>query len=300
MMRQPIFTGSCTAIVTPFRQESLDLPALGRLLDFQIEHGTDAVVVCGTTGEAVAMTHREWRQTIEYTVEHIDGRIPVIAGSGSNCTKTAAENSREASRLGVDGVLVVTPYYNKATQEGLIRHYKEVADAAEKPVIAYDVPSRTGVAIAPETYRELSKHPNLNGVKEASGNLSAIQKTRNLCPEDFTIWSGNDDETAPICLLGGKGVISVAANVAPAKMHQLTKLCLEGDFAAAGKLQLELKELCDTLFCEVNPIPVKTALNLMGWEAGDLRLPLCEPSEASLRRIRQTLERYTLLSKKED
>ena len=176
-----------------------------------------------------------------------------------------------------------------------MRHYNAVADASPVPVIVYDVPSRTGVAIAPETYARLAQHPNINGVKEAAGNPGALQRTRNLCPEDFFIWSGNDDETAALCMLGGKGVISVVANVFPAAMHRLTGLCLAGDYAAAGRLQLELKALCDAMFCEVNPIPVKTALNLMGYHAGQLRLPLCEPSESDLDRIRRTLEQYGLL-----
>ena len=294
-MRKPLFTGSGVAIVTPFRNGTVDFNTFGRLLDFQISGGTDAIIVCGTTGEASTMTYGERMRTIEYCVDHVNGRVPVIAGSGSNATSNAIALSRDAERAGADGLLVVTPYYNKATQAGLIRHYTAIADAVTKPVILYDVPSRTGVTIAPETYAELSNHPNINGVKEAGGNLSSIQKTRNLCPDDFSIWSGNDDETAAICLLGGKGVISVVANVAPDRMHQLVRLCLVGDFAAAGKLQLDLKELCDALFCEVNPIPVKTALNLMGMNAGDLRLPLCEPSETSLERIRRTLAKYGLI-----
>lgn len=294
-MRQPLFKGSGVAIVTPFNNETVDLPVLGRLLDFQLENGTDAIVVCGTTGEASTMTYHERMRTIEFCVEHVDGRVPVIAGSGSNSTEIAVTLSRDAERAGADGLLLVTPYYNKATQAGLIRHYQVIADAVSKPCVLYNVPSRTGVNIAPETYAELAKHPNINGVKEASGNFSNIQKTRNLCPEDFSIWSGNDDETAPICLLGGVGVISVAANVLPAEMHALAKLCLEGDFASAGTLQLYLKDFCDAMFCEVNPIPVKTALNLLGWEAGDLRLPLCEPLEENRERIRRTLVKYGLL-----
>ena len=220
-MRNPIFTGSGTAIVTPFRNGTVDLNAFGRLLDFQISGGTDAIIVCGTTGEASTMTYGERMRTIEYCVDHVNGRVPVIAGSGSNATSNAIALSRDAERAGADGLLVVTPYYNKATQAGLVRHYTAIADAVTKPVILYDVPSRTGVTIAPETYAQLSRHPNINGVKEAGGNLSSIQKTRNLCPDDFSIWSGNDDETAAICLLGGKGVISVVANVAPDRMHQL-------------------------------------------------------------------------------
>lgn len=187
----------------------------------------------------------------------------MIAGTGSNSTENALALSRDAERAGADGLLLVTPYYNKASQAGLIRHFQVIADGVDVPLILYDVPSRTGVTIAPETYAELAKHPNINGVKEAGGNFSNIQKTRNLCPEDFSIWSGNDDETAAICMLGGKGVISVVANVLPAEMHRLTELCLRNDFAAAGKLQLELKDFCDAMFCDVNPIPVKTALNLL-------------------------------------
>ena len=294
-MKTPLFTGSGVAIVTPFNHETVDLEALRTLLDFQLENGTDAVIVCGTTGEAATMSYAERMRTIECCVEHVNGRVPVIAGTGSNSTETARAQSRDVARTGVDGVLVVTPYYNKASQDGLVRHYNAVADASPVPVIVYDVPSRTGVAIAPETYARLAQHPNINGAKEAAGNPGALQRTRNLCPEDFFIWSGNDDETAAMCMLGGKGVISVVANVFPAAMHRLTTLCLSGDFAAAGRLQLELKELCDAMFCEVNPIPVKTALNLMGYHAGQLRLPLCEPSEGNLDRIRRTLEQYGLL-----
>lgn len=294
-MRKPLFTGSGVAIVTPFTKENVDLDAFGRLIDFQLSGGTDALIVCGTTGEASTMTYGERMRTIEYCVERVNGRVPVIAGSGSNATQNAIALSRDAERAGADGLLVVTPYYNKATQAGLVKHYTAIADAAKNPIILYDVPSRTGVTIAPETYAELAKHPNINGVKEAGSSLSNIQKTRNLCPDDFSIWSGNDDETAAICLLGGRGVISVAANIVPDRMHQLVRLCLAGDFAAAGKLQLDLKDLCDALFCEVNPIPVKTALELMGMCSGILRLPLCEPSEEHRERIRKTLVQYGLL-----
>ena len=294
-MKQPIFTGSGVAIVTPFNRETVDLSVLGRLLDFQLENRTDAIIVCGTTGEASTMTYRERMKTIEFCVEHIAGRVPVIAGSGSNSTEVAIALSKDAERAGADGLLVVTPYYNKASQAGLIRHYQVLADAVNVPIILYNVPSRTGVNIAPESYAELAKHPNIIGTKEASGNLSNLQKTRNLCPEDFYIWSGNDDETVPICALGGVGVISVVANIAPAVMHRLVQLCLLNDFEAAGSLQLELKELCDAMFCDVNPIPVKTALNLMGWNAGMLRLPLYKPSDSNLKHIRNTLAKYDLL-----
>ena len=294
-MRSPIFTGSGVAIVTPFSGGEVNLPALKRLLDFQLENGTDAIIACGTTGEASTMTRQERMRVIACCAEHVGGRVPVIAGSGSNSTEVAVELSKDAERAGADALLLVTPYYNKASQQGLIRHYERIAGAVSRPCILYNVPSRTGVRIAPETYRELARHENILGVKEAGGSLGDIQRTRNLCPEDFYIWSGNDDETAAICALGGVGVISVAANVIPAEMHTLVRLCLDNDFAAAGKLQLYIKDLCDALFCEVNPIPVKAALNLLGREAGELRLPLCLPEEQNLERIRRTLARYALL-----
>ena len=293
-MKQPIFTGSAVAIVTPFKETGVDLDALGKLLDFQLENGTDAVVVCGTTGEASTMTYRERAETIAFCARHVGGRVPVIAGSGSNSTENAVTLSREAEKQGADGLLVVTPYYNKATQAGLLRHYQTIADAVSLPIILYNVPSRTGVSIAPETYAALAEHPNIAGAKEASGNLGNIQRTLALCPEDFTVWSGNDDETVPICALGGKGVISVAANILPAEMHRLTELCLKNDFAAAGKLQVELKDFCDAMFCEVNPIPVKTALGLLGWRVGELRSPMCPPSPENLERIKTVLARYGL------
>lgn len=294
-MRQPIFTGSGVAIATPFTKDGVDFETLGKLIDFQLEHGTDAIVACGTTGEASTMTPRERRETIAFCVERVRGKVPVIAGSGSNATETALSLSREAEEAGADALLLVTPYYNKASQTGLVRHYRAIADGVRVPCILYNVPSRTGVSIAPETCAELAKHPNIIGVKEASGNLGNIQRTRNLCPEDFYIWSGNDDETVPICALGGVGVISVVANILPAEMHTLARLCLEDSFTEAGKLQLYLKDFCDAMFCEVNPIPVKTAMSLLGWEMGELRLPLCPPEEKSLARIRETLVKYALL-----
>lgn len=294
-MKHPIFTGSAVAIVTPFKDGGVDFETLGELLDFQLENGTDAVVVCGTTGEASAMTYQERSEAVAFCVRHVGGRVPVIAGSGSNSTENAVTLSREAERRGADALLVVTPYYNKATQAGLIRHYRTIADAVSLPMILYNVPSRTGVSVAPETYAALAEHPNIAGVKEASGNLGNIQRTRSLCPKDFTIWSGNDDETVPICALGGKGVISVAANILPAEMHRLTQLCLKNDFAAAGELQVHLKDFCDAMFCEVNPIPVKTALSLLGWRVGALRSPMCPPVSENLERIKTALSQYGLV-----
>lgn len=293
-MKKPIFTGSGVAIVTPFTKDGVDFDTLGKLLDFQMEHSTDAIVACGTTGEASTMTPRERTEVISFCADHVKGRVPVIAGSGSNSTSVAVSLSQEAEKAGADGLLLVTPYYNKASQTGLIQHYRTIADAVNVPCILYNVPSRTGVSIAPETYAELAKHPNITGTKEASGNLGNIQRTRNLCLEDFYIWSGNDDETVPICALGGVGVISVVANVLPAEMHTLARLCLDNDFAEAGKLQLYLKDFCDAMFCEVNPIPVKTALGLLGWRVGELRSPMCPPSAENLERIKGVLAKYGL------
>ena len=294
-MKEILFTGSGVAMVTPFAHGTVNFPALGRMIDRQIESGTDALIICGTTGEAATMTPKERLDTIAFCVDRTAGRIPVIAGTGANDTRIARENALAAEGLGVDGLLIVTPYYNKATQQGLLRHYKTIADAVSTPIILYNVPSRTGVNILPETCAELAQHPNMAGIKEASGNFSQIQKIRNLCPAGFAIWSGNDEETAAICMLGGSGVISVAANILPAEMHRLTRLCLTNDFAAAGRLQLKLKPLCDALFCEVNPIPVKTALNLIGLEAGELRLPLCPPTDASTEKLKLALSAWNLL-----
>lgn len=291
-MNKPIFTGSGVAIVTPFTHESVDLPVFGRLIDRQLENHTDAIIVCGTTGEASTMSYGERMKTIEFCIDRVAGRVPVIAGTGSNNTENAINLSRDAQSAGADGLLVVTPYYNKATQNGLVSHYRAIADRVELPLILYNVPSRTGVSFQAETYATLAKHPNIVGVKEASGNFDLIEKTRAICPEDFSIWSGNDDETVPICALGGKGVISVVANVMPEEMHKLVQLCLEDRFLEAGKLQIELKQICDALFCEVNPIPVKTALSLMGYGDGMLRLPLCKPSAEHNELIRKTLQEY--------
>lgn len=294
-MKQPVFTGSGVAIITPFTNDGIDYPALMRLLDFQLENGTDAIIVCGTTGEAAAMSYAERASTIEAVVRHVDGRVPVIAGTGSNNTENAIALSGDAVRAGADALLVVTPFYNKATPKGLIRHYTAIADAAEKPVILYHVPSRTGVKCTAEVYAALAEHPNIVGVKEAGGDLALVQKTRELCPEDFYIWSGNDDETAPIMLFGGKGVISVAANVAPGEMHRLTEACLNGDFTAAGKMQLKLRKLCEALFWEVNPIPVKTALVMMGYCQERFRSPMCEMEPENREKLQGVLAEYGLI-----
>ena len=294
-MKQPVFSGSGAAIITPFTSDTVDYEALRRLLDFQLSSGTDAIIVCGTTGEAATMSYVERMRTIETVVRYVDRRVPVIAGTGANNTETAITLSKDAALAGVDGILVVTPFYNKATQRGLVRHYTAIADAVDLPMILYNVPSRTGVKCTAETYAALSAHPNITGLKEASGDFALIQKTRVLCPEDFYIWSGNDDETAPIMLLGGVGVISVAANVVPREMHELTAACLSGDFVSAGKLQLKLRKLCEALFWEVNPIPVKTALSRMGYCREILRLPLCEMEEENRGRLEQVLTESRLI-----
>ena len=294
-MRKPLFTGSGVAVITPFTSETVDYAALRRLIDFQLQSGTDAIVVCGTTGEAATMSYVERMRTVETVVRQVDGRVPVIAGTGANSTETAITLSKDAALAGVDGLLVVTPFYNKATQRGLIRHYETIADAVDRPMILYNVPSRTGVKCAAETYAALSRHPNIQGVKEASGDFALIQKTRELCPEDFYLWSGNDEDTAAVCLLGGKGVISVAANVVPREMHELTAACLRGDFVEAGQMQLKLRRLIAALFCEVNPIPVKTALHLMGYCQDILRLPLCPLSPAHRLLLEETLAEYGLI-----
>ncbi len=294
-MKQPIFTGSGVAIITPFTKDGVDLAALKKLLRFHLAEGSDAVIVCGTTGEASTMSRGERLMVLETAVETVEGRIPVIAGTGANNTRTAVSQSREAVAAGVDAVLVVTPYYNKATQRGVVEHYTAIADSVERPVITYDVPSRTGVTIAPETYAVLSKHPNIVGTKEASGSFAQIQKTRELCGDDFSIWSGNDEDTAAVCMLGGKGVISVAANIIPREMHELVTACLKNDYALAGMLQLKYRKLIELLFCEVNPIPVKTALHRMGWCEEEFRLPLCGMGEENWKRLQETLEEYDLL-----
>ena len=294
-MKLPIFTGSGVALVTPFTSTGVDFPALKKLVDFQINNGTDAIIVCGTTGEAATMTQAERIQTIETVVEHVNGRAPVIAGSGANNTETAVQASREIAKIGVDALLVVTPYYNKATPRGLIRHYTAVADAVRKPVILYNVPPRTGVRCTAEVYAALAKHPNIIGVKEASSDLALVQRTRRMCPENFYIWSGDDAETATIMLLGGKGVISVAANIVPRQMHQLTADCLSGNFAAAGAMQVRLSKLMEALFWEVNPIPVKTALAMMGYCQEILRLPMCEMEPENRYRLQTVLKEFALL-----
>ena len=296
-MRTPVFTGSCPALVTPFDQNNIiNYDAFGRLIDAQIEAGVDAVCVCGTTGESATMSIREHIAAVEFCVKRVNHRVKVIAGAGSNDTSAAVYLSQHAQDSGADALLHVTPYYNKASQTGLIKHYEYIADRVELPIILYNVPSRTGVSFTAETYKILSENPKINGVKEASGNFSLLAHTRFLCGDDFYIWSGNDDQVVPMMALGAKGVISVASNIVPEVMVRMSHLCLENDFAAASKLQIQYMDLIDALFTEVNPIPIKAAMNLLGQEAGPLRLPLCDISENNLEVLRQAMKRANLLS----
>lgn len=295
-MRTPVFTGVCPALVTPFHESgSIDFDAFAALIDYQISAGVDAVCVCGTTGEASTLSAQERLEAIEFCIKQVNGRVKVIAGTGSNSTAAAAEQSRMAQQLGADALLIVTPYYNKATQNGLVQHYESIAAQTDLPIILYNVPGRTGVSFTPETYQKLAQIPNTTGVKEASGDLSLVIRTRERCPEDFYIWSGNDEQTVPMMALGGKGVISVASNIIPDIMAEMSHLCLNGAFDAASKLQMEYMPLFDALFAEVNPIPVKAAMELLGMCSGHLRLPLCRPSHAVLERLEKELTRLELL-----
>ena len=295
-MRTPVFTGTCPALITPFDQGgSIDYTAFAKQIDTQIAAGVDAVCVCGTTGEASTLKRGEQISAIEFCVKHVDHRVPVIAGTGSNNTAAAAEMTQLAQECGADAALVVTPYYNKTTQAGLIRHYEYVADRTDIPIILYNVPSRTGLSFAAETYQALSRHPRINGTKEASGDLSLLVSTRRLCGEDFFLWSGNDDQTVPMMALGASGVISVASNLIPEVMVRISHLCLEGNFTAASALQIQYAELIGTLFCEVNPIPVKTAMNLLNLGAGTLRLPLCSMTEEHTRHLKTVMKNAGIL-----
>lgn len=292
-----VFTGAGVAIVTPMHADgSVNYEEFRKLLEFQIENGTDAIIVCGTTGEASTLSHEEHLDVIRYCVEVVNHRIPVIAGTGSNCTETAIYLSTEAEKHGADGLLVVSPYYNKATQNGLYAHFKAVAESVKIPIVLYNVPGRTGCNILPETVVRLCKDvENIVGVKEASGNISQIARLAALADGAVDIYSGNDDQIVPIMSLGGKGVISVLSNVAPRQTHDICEKYLQGDVKESCRLQLEALELCNTLFCEVNPIPVKKAVSLMGFEAGPLRMPLTEMEDANVAKLKAAMERYGLL-----
>lgn len=292
-----IFTGAGVAIVTPFHENGeVNYEKFAALVEFQIENGTDAIIVCGTTGEASTLSHEEHLDVIKYCVEKVAGRVPVIAGTGSNCTETAIYLSQEAEKYGVDGLLLVTPYYNKATQNGLYEHFKMIADSVKVPVILYNVPGRTGCNLAPTTVVRLCKDvENIVGVKEASGNISQVAKLMSLADGCVDLYSGNDDQIVPILSLGGKGVISVLSNVAPKQTHDICAKYFEGDVAGSCKEQLRAIELCDALFCEVNPIPVKKAVNLMGMEAGPLRRPLSEMEPENAAKLEKAMKNYGIL-----
>ncbi|MDR1734350.1 MAG: 4-hydroxy-tetrahydrodipicolinate synthase [Oscillospiraceae bacterium] len=292
MAKTPIFTGAGIAIVTPFHEDfSINYDKLGELIDRQIAAGTDAIIICGTTGEGSTLTPEEHAAAIKFAVDYTRGRIPVIAGTGSNDTVFAAELSAHAERVGADGLLLVTPYYNKCSQAGLVAHYSYVADRTKLPMILYNVPGRTGMGIKPETYYELSKIPNINATKEASGDISAMAKTIALCGDNLLLYSGNDDQITPLRSLGGKGVISVLSHVAPKAVHDIATLPLE----EATKLQLEWLDLANDLFCDVNPIPVKAAMNMMGMEVGPTRLPLTPLNAANTAKLRATLHKHNLI-----
>lgn len=296
-MREPVFTGACSAIITPFDESgAINYDLFGRIIDEQIQSGLDAICVCGTTGECSTLTIREHIAAVEYCVKRVNHRVKVIAGAGSNDTSAAVYLSQHARDSGADALLHVTPYYNKASQAGLIKHYEYIADRTDLPIILYNVPSRTGVSFTAETYKVLSQHPNINGVKEASGNFSLLAHTRAICGDDFYIWSGNDDQVVPMMSMGAKGVISVVANIAPEVMIRMTHLCLEGKYEEASALQLKYMDFIDALFLEVNPIPIKAAMNLAGYGVGALRLPLCDMSDGPLETLRTAMTKVGLLS----
>lgn len=288
------FTGSGVAIVTPFNGYETNYEELGRLIEMNIENGTDAIIICGTTGEASTMPDAEHLAAIEYTVKKVNGRVPVIAGTGSNETAHAVELSKKAEMLGADGLLQVTPYYNKASAKGLIAHFSAVAEAVKIPIILYNVPSRTGVNIPIPVLKELAKYPNIVAIKEASGNISYTAKVAAEVPELY-IYSGNDDMIVPVLSLGGKGVISVLANILPQETHDMCQAFFDGDTDKARDMQLKYLDIVDNLFIEVNPIPVKTALNLMGYNAGNLRLPLTEMEEQNLESLKKSMRAVGLI-----
>jgi 4-hydroxy-tetrahydrodipicolinate synthase len=295
-MKRIIFKGAAVALVTPMNEDgSINFDKLRELVDFQIENGTDAIVSCGTTGEAATQSLEEHIEVVRKTVEFAAGRVPIIAGTGSNDTAFAIKTNEMAKDAGADGLLVVTPYYNKTSQAGLIAHFTKIAENTDLPIILYNVPSRTGTAIKPETYKELSKIDNIVAVKEANGDLSAVAKTAALCGDDLMIYSGNDDQIVPIMSLGGLGVISVLSNVAPKLTHDICQSCLDGDFAAARKMQLDNLGLINALFSDVNPIPVKEALNMMSFNVGECRLPLVRMSESGHNALRVQMQKAGLV-----
>lgn len=294
-MKNPIFQGASVAIVTPFKDGKVNFPKLDELIDFQIENGIDAITICGTTGESSTLTTEDHLEVVVHTINYVAGRTKVIAGTGSNDTEHGLYMSQVAADAGADALLHVTPYYNKTTQKGLIQHYTYIADRVKCPVILYNVPTRTGLNITVDTYKTLAQHPNINGVKEASGNISQVMHILSECGDNFNVWSGNDDEIVPMIGAGAQGVISVLANVCPKETVELAHACLNGDYATARALQFKYIDLIDSLFCETNPIPVKTAMNMLGYEVGELRMPLCEMEEKNALRLKASLQKLGLL-----
>jgi 4-hydroxy-tetrahydrodipicolinate synthase len=296
-MKKTLFTGSGVAIVTPFGVDGkVNFAKLGELIDFQINNGTSAIIICGTTGESATQSLEEHAETVSFAIKHTAGRVPVIAGGGSNDTQAALYLCKHAEEQGADGLLLVTPYYNKATQTGLVKHYEYIADRINIPIILYNVPGRTGVNIEVSTYAALAKHPNIAGVKEAGGNLEHVSKTMvATAGEDFKIWSGDDKLAVPMMSLGAVGVISVLANIAPRAIAEICGYALDGDYTKARELHLKYFELMDAMFIEVNPIPVKTSMNLLGWNVGELRLPLCDMEPPHLEKLKAELKKAGLL-----
>lgn len=297
-MKKKVFKGSGVALVTPMHSDgSVNFEVLGEILEFQIKNKTDAIIICGTTGESATMSDEERAAVIDFAVKNVAGRVPIIAGTGSNSTEHALAMSKKAQELGADAILVVTPYYNKTSQRGLIRHYSYIADNVDLPMILYNVPSRTGISIRPETYAELAKHPNIVATKEANGDLSAIAKTIALCGDDLGVYSGNDDQTIPILSVGGLGVISVFANVCPYESYEISEKFFAGNINAARELFLRSNELMEALFCDVNPIPVKEAMNQLGFSCGSCRLPLVPLSAENKDKLVTAMRKFGVVTR---
>ena len=296
MKTKSVFTGSCCAIITPFDKDgNPNFDVMGEIVEQQIAGGTDAICVCGTTGESAAMNDKEHLEVIEYVVNKVNGRIPVIGGAGSNDTRHGIALCKDAASLGIDALLLVTPYYNKTSQRGLIQHYTVTADSVDIPIILYNVPGRTGLNIAPATLSTLADHPNIVGVKEASGNMAQVVEMMSLCADRLDFYSGNDEINVPIAAMGGKGAISVLANVAPRQAHDMMQYALDGNFKEAARLQMEALDLINSLFCEVNPIPVKEGMNILGFNAGGTRLPLYEMAPENVERLRKSMQNFGLI-----
>ena len=291
-MKKVLFKGSGVAIVTPFTQDGVNFEELGRLIEFQIQEGTDAIIICGTTGESSTMTETEKKETIKYAIDKVNKRVPVIAGTGGNCTQSVVNMSQYAESAGADGLLIVTPYYNKTTQDGLVKHYETIAKSVNIPIILYNVPSRTGLNIAPDTAYKLSKVENIVAIKEASGNISQVAEIASKCGDNLNIYSGNDDQILPVLSLGGIGVISVLANVMPKYTHEMIQSYLDGNLEKSTKMQLESISFIKALFSEVNPIPVKAALNILGYNVGLPRLPLVEMTQKGKEKLKEELDKF--------